>query len=63
MSECSGQAPNRMSEDRNFKKIQKKSKKGLTSGWVFGIIVKRLTKDAKRKNEAKAAGTQSGCGV
>jgi hypothetical protein len=37
--------------------------KGLTYGDVFGIIVKRLTKDAKNENETEAAQTQSGSGV
>ena len=35
----------------------------MTYGYVFGIIVKRLTKDAKRQNDTEAAETQSGSGV
>ncbi len=35
----------------------------MTYGDVFGIIVKRLTKDAKHENEMEAAKTQSGSGV
>lgn len=46
-----------------LKKVKKTLEKGLTYGDVFGIIVKRLTKDAKNENEAEAAQTQSGSGV
>ncbi|WP_329493981.1 hypothetical protein [Caproiciproducens sp. CPB-2] len=46
-----------------LKKVKKTSEKGLTYGDVFGIIVKRLTKDAKRESKAEAAETQSGSGV
>ena len=46
-----------------LKKIKKTLKKGLTYGDVFGIIVKRLTKDAKHESETEAKEIQSGRGV